>query len=437
MKSLGIILGVVMALVFVPALVYAETGQAVTTNPPLAQPLVREGTLALKLADALKVGTATNEAEAESMLAAVGITPRNGWIADYPVTPDVSGELQAAVGAAADAGKLKVAKDDALNAYHNTLVEYGLSVNPDTSGEAVVEPPPEAYSDTSAMYDYYYDEGPPVVTYYSPPPDYAYLYSWVPYPFWWSDVWFPGFFVLGDFDVDIGGHGHRYGHHDHEFVSNHFRDHDGRMFRVDPADRRHDGRFSESRGWDHRGRRGAEAIINRSQTRSFVPGLNRGNAIAAPSVSRGAVMPQSRPGLSVPHSGAPGRISSSTVGSPGYSVGAATVHPSQNLAAFSRPTERSTAPGAAVGRSFGGSEYRGERSFSRQSFSGTRSFSNPSFSGAASRPAFNEGGAYSAPSFGGRSFSAPPATGRGEGGWRGGGFSGWHGGGSFGGERRR
>nr|MDA8084442.1 hypothetical protein [Nitrospiraceae bacterium] len=405
------------------------TGQAVTTNPPLAQPLVREGTLALKLADALKVGTATNEAEAESMLAAVGITPRNGWIADYPVTPDVSGELQAAVGAAADAGKLKVAKDDALNAYHNTLVEYGLSVNPDTSGEAVGEPPPEAYPDTSAMYDYYYDEGPPVVTYYSPPPDYAYLYSWVPYPFWWSDVWFPGFFVLGDFDVDIGGHGHRHGHHDHEFVSNHFRDHDGRMFRVDPAHRHHDGMngmIAGTRGWDHAGRRGAEAIINRSQTRGLTPWLNRGNAIAAPSASRGAVMPATRRGFSVPHSGVPGRISGSTAGSPGYRGGAAAVAPSQNRAIFSRPAEQSVAPGVAEGRPFGGYEYHGERSFS-----------NPSFSGATSRPAFNEGRAYSAPSFGGRSFSAPPAAGRGGGGWGGGGFSGWHGGGSFGGGRRR
>jgi hypothetical protein len=47
--------------------------------------------------------------------------------------------------------------------------------------------------------NYYYVEGPPVVTYYSPPEPYGYLYSWTPYPFWSSGVYFPGFFVLHDF----------------------------------------------------------------------------------------------------------------------------------------------------------------------------------------------------------------------------------------------
>jgi hypothetical protein len=47
--------------------------------------------------------------------------------------------------------------------------------------------------------NYYYEQGPPVVTYYEPPEPYYYLYSWVPYPFWSTDFYFPGFFVLNNF----------------------------------------------------------------------------------------------------------------------------------------------------------------------------------------------------------------------------------------------
>ena len=53
--------------------------------------------------------------------------------------------------------------------------------------------------------NYYSDEGPPVVTYYAPPPDYAYLYAWDPFPFWCGGFWFPGYYVLNDFDFAFFG----------------------------------------------------------------------------------------------------------------------------------------------------------------------------------------------------------------------------------------
>jgi len=157
-----------------------------------------------------------------------------------------------------------------------------------------------AYPDSAVITDYYYQEGPPVVTYYAPPVDYAYLYSWVPYPFWWWNFWFPGFFVLADFHGFVHGHGHGHGHDGHgEFVSNHFRDsRTGMISRVDPVHRAGGGRFSDRavRGWSSAsGSRGAQAIFNGSRTVS----TGRGNAGATvlPSRSRTYVSPSGRSGM--------------------------------------------------------------------------------------------------------------------------------------------
>ena len=76
--------------------------------PPIGGPLVREGDFAVRLLSALDLGTTDDEVEAETRLGEVGIIPRNGWIADYPVTPDVLGELQKAVVDAASSRKIPV-----------------------------------------------------------------------------------------------------------------------------------------------------------------------------------------------------------------------------------------------------------------------------------------------------------------------------------------
>jgi hypothetical protein len=260
-----------MVFVLTPVLSNAQVDQTSTTSPPLSQPLIREGTLAMKLAEGFKVGAPANEAEAESMLNAAGIAPRNGWIADYAVTPDIVVELQTAVSQAAESGKIAAEKDAALKTFQDVITEFGLSVKAGTSGQGAGETSAPNYPDSTVINNYYYNEGPPVVTYYAPPPDFAYLYVWVPYPFWWWNFWFPGFFVLSDFDVRVHGHGHG------EFISNHFRDfRTGRISRIDPANRFHGRTFRnrESTGWaSPSARRGAEAIFNRN--RDFTTG--RGN----------------------------------------------------------------------------------------------------------------------------------------------------------------
>jgi hypothetical protein len=109
-----------------PSMVNAQSNQMTTGAPPVAQPLVPEGDFALKLVPTLKLGTPNSEAQAEDMLTSVGITPKNGWIAEYPVTPIIIGELQDAIVAASDANKLPMGKDEALNAFQNLIAEFGL-----------------------------------------------------------------------------------------------------------------------------------------------------------------------------------------------------------------------------------------------------------------------------------------------------------------------
>jgi hypothetical protein len=242
MKTLFLMM-IIMVFVLVPVMAMAQN-YAAGGNAPLAQPLVREGTMAVRMVEVLKLGASSDEVEAENILLGVGIAPLNGWISDYPVTPDIVSELRAAVDSAADAGSLKLGKAEAAQAFDGLLTQYNLSVMDDTSGEAADRDQAPMYPDNSEMNDYYYSEGPPPVTYYAPPMDYAYLYSWVPYPFWGWNAWFPGFFVLSDF--------HRFVFFDrHVFVvSNHFFDrHHHRFGRIDARARFHE--FHEKRFDDH------------------------------------------------------------------------------------------------------------------------------------------------------------------------------------------
>jgi hypothetical protein len=253
MKSLFVIIFAVAALVLTPAIALGQMVEVIG-SPPISQPLVREGTFAFALAGALNLGSLTDEAAAESMLSSAGIAPRNGWIADYPVTPEIVGELQDAVALAADSGALAMSKDEAVSAFQDVTDKYGLSVTEGEAAEAGEGTSAPSYYDNSGLNDYYYDEGPPVVTYYAPPPAYAYLYTWVPYPFWWSNYWFPGFFILGDFDRTLIVRGH------HEHFSNHFYDHRrGRLSRTAPGRRFQKGSFAAPkngfRGGAVRGRR--------------------------------------------------------------------------------------------------------------------------------------------------------------------------------------
>jgi len=270
-KLLTIIM--MFSLLLPPFAVYGESKQQAATPPPVAAPLVREGDFALKLVGALNMGTAKNEAEAESMLAAAGVAPRNGWISDYPVTPDIISEIQKAVSDAADAHRLPMGKSDGLNAIQNVETSVGLAVVPDTSGKYAEALPPTApqYTEPSVVNNYYYDEGPPFVTYYPPPWDYYYLYAWVPSPFWCSGFFFPGFFILNDFDRVILVNRNVFAISNHVFDRDHHR-----FFTVDPVRRwrgggeslRAMGQRSEARrSISGEGRRGAESILQRSHER--------------------------------------------------------------------------------------------------------------------------------------------------------------------------
>jgi hypothetical protein len=255
------------------ATVDAQSGEMAKQPPPIAQTLVREGDFAIKLAESLKMGKPQSEAEAESMLASAGIAPKNGWIADYPVTPDIIGELANAVGEAADAKKLVMEKEEALKAVRTAAVELELPVIAEVPDEYAESPAPEApeYAEPPGVDDYYYAEGPPVITYYPPPPDYYYLYAWVPSPFWCSGFFFPGFYILHDFHRF---HHYGHGHHPH-YVTNHFRDHrTGKIATIDPT-RRHDGRTrgvrqaTQTKGFSStEARSAARSIVERSRERT-------------------------------------------------------------------------------------------------------------------------------------------------------------------------
>ncbi len=222
----------IICLVLLPIAGLAQ-GQDRTQIPPIAQPLVREGEFAVRLANALGLGTTNDEVEAESILGADGISPRNGWIADYPMTPDIVDEIRSSVIQASDSGRLGMGKDDALRIVDDVSVQFNMNIGPYSAGEAEAPPPSGAnYPNPTVINNYYYNVGPPVVTYYPPPPGFFYLYSWVPYPFWCNGFFFTGFFVLHDFNRVIIRDRRA------EIVTNHFLvPHRNRGYRIDPVNR--------------------------------------------------------------------------------------------------------------------------------------------------------------------------------------------------------
>ena len=74
------------------------------------------------------------------MLSAIGIEPKNGWIADYPVTPPVIGEIEKSVAGAADGGRLGMGKDQALKTVGDLKTKLGLSVTLGSPSATKVSP---------------------------------------------------------------------------------------------------------------------------------------------------------------------------------------------------------------------------------------------------------------------------------------------------------
>ena len=264
----------VAGLLLVPSIAWPQAQEGASDAPQVAQALVREGDFAIKLVEALKLGTAEDEAQAENMLVTTGIEPRNGWISDYPVTPDVIGELQNSIISAADSGNLTMPRDDAVHEFQSLCASLGLSVAADTSGVDYGSEPvtgSSQYDTPTVVNNYYFEYGPPVVTYYAPPRDYYYLYSWVPYPFWYGRFFFSGFFCLRNFNKTVLVQNR------HKIVTNRVFDRRiHRVVRVDPATRRvgrsiETERISPRSGFTStEARRGAQSILSSSVERAGV-----------------------------------------------------------------------------------------------------------------------------------------------------------------------
>jgi len=124
------------------------------------QSLVREGYFAMELTQALKVGEVESEEEAESLLTSLGIVPKNGWIADYPLTPSIIGELRAAVGEASDSGKIAMNREEAIGAFDDLIASL-------ESQNAGVEPPPDRVPSREPYYypRFYFYPSPPLYPY--------------------------------------------------------------------------------------------------------------------------------------------------------------------------------------------------------------------------------------------------------------------------------
>jgi hypothetical protein len=335
-----------MFLWLVPPTIHAQTEQAKPAPPPIEQPLTREGDFAIRLAAALNLGTTQDEVEAENLLGGAGIAPRNGWIADYPVTPDILSELQKSVSEAADARKIALGRDEALTRLAKVNTELSLAVKPYTGTKPyeVNAEEAEGYPNPAVINNYYYEQGPPMVTYYAPPPDYYYLYSWVPCPFWWSNFWFPGFFILRDFHKPF------FFHNRVVFFSNHFNDiRAHRVFRIDPV-ARFSGRTFAGIGVPH-----ARGFISTGVPRSAERIFNAPPTRGVPSSRTFAPTPRGGRTFTPPTRGGGRTIAPSTHG--GHAVSA----PSRGGGRSFAPPSRGGGMGAPSTRGGGGVPSRGER----------------------------------------------------------------------------
>jgi len=189
--------GAIVFLLTIPIISYGQAEQNVPKAPAVSPGLVREGNFAIELVEVLKLGTANNETEAENMLASAGIAPKNGWIADYPLTPDIIGEVRRAIGVALDSGKITMKKDEALLAVQVLIDSQWRQLA--TSGKEQERGGGGYPSNTYAYegYDPYYNPDPYYSPYYYPYPYYGGYYY--PYPYLYPYPYFRGGFGIRGF----------------------------------------------------------------------------------------------------------------------------------------------------------------------------------------------------------------------------------------------
>ena len=174
-------------------------------RPPIGQPLVSEGEFAVELTTALNLASPHDEAAAEDALASINIAPRNGWISDYPMTPDIIAEVRDSTARSASSGSLRMAETEATgivdsvstamnlpikvaggkHAYESSSSSSSRSDSEYDSGSDFEyqssssseyqsnpgAPPPEVseYAAPADIEGYYNDYGPPIVSYFHLP----------------------------------------------------------------------------------------------------------------------------------------------------------------------------------------------------------------------------------------------------------------------------
>ena len=354
MKSM-LIMVLAASLAFLPYAAPVKAQDTSSGRPPIEQPLVSEGQFAVELASALGLTSTNDEAAAEDSLARVRIAPRNGWITDYPMTPDIIEEVRQSASKAASAGALNMSEADAARTVSDVSSAMNLpvtqsgkypqpsynsySTNPENQSSPGSTPPgPPGYASSDQyvppadVEGYYSEYGPPVVTYYPPPWEYQYLYDWVPYPFWWGGFFFGGFYMLSDFGCWGGyynnyayayGWGgpyrhpyHHYGHgkggpfdhHHHHYgqgkggrghwITNHVNGPNGVVTRIAPATRFSTfsgaGRSSNISRFNSAGARaGARTILNHADSGGSVAATrNPGGFRGSPAGKAGGAYPR-------------------------------------------------------------------------------------------------------------------------------------------------
>lgn len=193
------------AALLIPALVTAQQPVEKSSISAIEPVLVRQGDFAMLLVEALHLGVAERQESAISRLEDADIAPEDGWIADYPMTPEILAQLAPTLGDAADSGAIALSRDEALGALQALAAEFGLSL-PDELGPRYARRylRDDAYDCQGSTIRRYYDNyAPPVLSYCRPPYDYDYLYDWRPYGSWWHGHYYPGYYLLHRFHLVI------------------------------------------------------------------------------------------------------------------------------------------------------------------------------------------------------------------------------------------
>ncbi len=123
-----IVLFVAAGLLLAPYTASVNAQSSTSLRPPIGQPLVSEGEFAVELATSLNLTSSHDEAAAEDALGSINIAPRNGWISDYPMTPDIIAEVRESAARSASSGSLRMAETEATGIVDSVSTAMNLPI---------------------------------------------------------------------------------------------------------------------------------------------------------------------------------------------------------------------------------------------------------------------------------------------------------------------